>query len=201
MSRKEKSYSAELKYQAVSDYLSGKGSLREICRKYKIRSTRQLRNWIKMYNGHKELKCYTGGSRMTKGRDTTYEERIAFVKECIENGYNYTEISEKYKVGYQQIYTWVQKYKKDGEDALKDRRGRHKKDHKPQTEEERLRICCLQYAGTIPRFRLAAMDRKVFVHLRAVIVKDVLCSAQYHIFNAESTEVVDFRAFPVYSVT
>ena len=59
---------------------------------------------------------------MTKGRDTTYEERIAFVKECIENGYNYTEISEKYKVGYQQIYTWVQKYKKDGEDALKDRR-------------------------------------------------------------------------------
>ena len=67
---------------------------------------------------------------MTKGRDTTYEERIAFVKECIENGYNYTEISEKYKVGYQQIYTWVQKYKKDGEDALKDRRGRHKKDYK-----------------------------------------------------------------------
>ena len=83
MSRKEKSYSAELKYQAVSDYLSGKGLLREICRKYKIRSTRQLRNWIKMYNGHKELKCYTGGSRMTKGRKTTYEERIAFVKECM----------------------------------------------------------------------------------------------------------------------
>ena len=77
---------------------------------------------------------------MTKGRKTTYEERIAFVKECIENGYNYIEISEKYKVGYQQIYTWVQKYKKDGEDALKDRRGRHKKDYKPQTEEERLRL-------------------------------------------------------------
>ena len=77
---------------------------------------------------------------MTKGRKTTYEERIAFVKECIENGYNYTEISEKYKVCYQQIYTWVQKYKKDGEDALKDRRGLHKKDYKPQTEEERLRL-------------------------------------------------------------
>ena len=150
MSRKEKSYSVELKYQAVSDYLSGKGSLREICRKYKIRSTRQLRNWIKMYNGHKELKCYTGGSRMTKGRDTTYEERIAPVHECIENGYNYTGIAQKHKVGYQQIYTWGQKYKKDGEEGLKDRRGRHKKDHKPQTEEEQSRICCLQYAGTIP---------------------------------------------------
>ena len=83
MSRKNKSYLVELKYQAVGDYLSGGGALREICRKYGIRSTRQLRNWIKLYNSHKELKCYTGGSRMTKERDTTYEERIAFVKECI----------------------------------------------------------------------------------------------------------------------
>ena len=100
MSRKNKSYPAELKYQAVGDYLSGGGALREICRKYGIRSTRQLRNWIKLYNSHKELKCYTGGSRMTKGRDTTYEERIALVHECIENGYNYTGIAQKHKVGY-----------------------------------------------------------------------------------------------------
>ena len=42
---------------------------------------------------------------MTKGRKTTYEERIVFVKECIENGCNYTEIAQKHQVGYQQIYT------------------------------------------------------------------------------------------------
>ena len=140
MSRKNKSYPAELKYQAVADYLSGAGSLRAICRKYKIGNKKRLQDWIKLYNGHKELKCHTGGSRMTKGRKTTYEERIAFVKECIENGCNYTEIAQKHQVGYQQIYTWVQKYKKYGEDALKDRQGRHKKDYKPQTEEERLRL-------------------------------------------------------------
>lgn len=58
----------------------------------------------------------------------------------IENGYNYTGIAQKHKVGYQQIYTWVQKYKKDGEEGLKDRRGRHKKDYKPQTKEERLKL-------------------------------------------------------------
>lgn len=56
---------------------------------------------------------------MTKGRSTTYEERIALVRECIEKGYNYGEIAEKYKVGYQQIYTWVKKYKEKGEAALK----------------------------------------------------------------------------------
>lgn len=90
MSRKNKSYPAELKYQAVADYLSGAGSLRAICKKYKIGNKKRLQDWIKLYNSHKELKCYTGGSRMTKGRDTTYEERIALVHECIENGYNYT---------------------------------------------------------------------------------------------------------------
>ena len=83
MSRKNKNYLAELKYQAVGDYLSGEGSLREICKKYGIRDKHTLQDWIKLYNGHKELKCYTGGIRMTKGRKTTYEERIAFVKECM----------------------------------------------------------------------------------------------------------------------
>lgn len=112
MSRKNKSYPAELKYQAVADYLSGAGSLQAICKKYKIGNKKRLQDWIKLYNSHKELKCYTGGSRMTKGRDTTYEERIALVHECIENGYNYTGIAQKHKVGYQQIYTWVQKYKR-----------------------------------------------------------------------------------------
>ena len=104
MSRKNNHYSAELKYQAAGDYLSGKGSLQVISKKYGLRDTKQLRNWIKMYNGHTELKSYTGGNRMTKGRSTTYEERIALVKECLKNGYNYGEIAEKYEVGYQQIY-------------------------------------------------------------------------------------------------
>ena len=85
MSRKNNHYTSEAKYQAVGDYLSGKGSLKAISKKYGLRDTKQLRNWIKMYNGHTELKSYTGGSCMTKGRNTTYEERIALVKECIEN--------------------------------------------------------------------------------------------------------------------
>ena len=163
MSRKNKSYLVELKYQAVGDYLSGGGALREICRKYGIRSTRQLRNWIKLYNSHKELKCYTGGSRMTKGRSTTYEERIALVRECIEKGYNYGEIAEKYKVGYQQIYTWVKKYKEKGEAALKEHRGRHKKDYTPQTEEERLK---LEVAALKRQLYLAQMENDVLKKLQ-----------------------------------
>ena len=100
---------------------------------------------------------------MTKGRDTTYEERITLVMECIEKGYNYTEIAEKYKVGYQQIYTWVQKYKKNGEDALKDRRGRHKKNRKPQTEEEQLK---LEVATLKRQLYLARMENDVLKKLQ-----------------------------------
>ena len=115
MSRKNKSYPAELKYQAVADYLSGAGSLRAICKKYKIGNKKRLQDWIKLYNSHKELKCHAGGSRMTKGRDTTYEERIALVHECIENGYNYTGIAQKHKVGYtftsrEQLISTIESY-------------------------------------------------------------------------------------------
>ena len=115
MSRKNKSYPAELKYQAVADYLSGAGSLRAICKKYKIGNKKRLQDWIKLYNSHKELKCHTGGSRMTKGRDTTYEERIALVHECIENGYNNTGIAQKHKVGYtftsrEQLISTIESY-------------------------------------------------------------------------------------------
>ena len=163
MSRKNNHYSAEVKYQAVGDYLSGKGSLKAISKKYGLRDTKQLRNWIKMYNSHTELKSYAGGSRMTKGRSTTYEERITLVKECIENGYNYGEISEKYKVGYQQIYTWVRKYKENGESALKDHRGRHKKDYIPQTEEERLK---LEVATLKWQLYLAQMENDVLKKLQ-----------------------------------
>ena len=40
-------YPKELKEQAVNDYLSGKGSLSNICKSYKIKSPRTLRSWIK----------------------------------------------------------------------------------------------------------------------------------------------------------
>ena len=71
---KNKKYSKELKMQAVQDYLAGKGSLQEICKKYNILSDRQLRNWIMWYNGHKEIKersSAKGEIYMTKGRKTT----------------------------------------------------------------------------------------------------------------------------------
>lgn len=135
-----KKYSAELKYAAVLDYLSGVASQEEICKKYKISSTTQLRNWILWYNGHKELKdTRSGGNKlMTKARKTTFEERIEIVKYCIANDRNYALTMEKYNVSYQQIYLWVRKYEQKGIDGLVDGRGKAKAES-DLTEVDRLK--------------------------------------------------------------
>ena len=133
-------YDPILKETAVRDYLSGKGSIREICRRHKIRDTKQLRSWIKMYNGHKDFKKQTGGSYMTKGRETTQTERIAIAKACIANGKNYGEVAISYNVSYQQARNWTLKYIEGGESSLEDRRGQRKKNQQPRTELEQAQI-------------------------------------------------------------
>ena len=128
-SHKNKKYSKELKMQAVQDYLTGKGSLQAICKKYNILSDCQLRDWIKWYNGHKEFKersSTKGEIYMTKGRKTTQEERAEIVAFCIEHNKDYGLTVETYNVSYQQVYAWVRKYEEGGVDKLKDNRGRSK---------------------------------------------------------------------------
>jgi transposase len=123
------SYSADFKTQAVEAYLRGEGGLMEICKQYKLRSKRQLMDWIKVYNGHKELRASGGQGRgiyMTKGRETTLDERIEIVSYCISTGKDYGATIEKYGVSYQQIYSWVSKYEEKGVNGLIDKRGKRK---------------------------------------------------------------------------
>lgn len=127
-SKKWKRYSKELKESAVRDYCSGEYSQYEIIRKYGISSRGVLQKWIKKYNSHREL-IDTGTRRthsMTKGRKTTWKERIEIVQDALANGKNYQKTAEKHQVSYQQVYQWVRKYEAGGWDSLKDRRGRSK---------------------------------------------------------------------------
>ena len=116
------------KENAVQEYLSGTGSLRDICKKYKLKSVTPLRNWIKMYNSHEKLKASgTGGAViMTKGRKTTFDERIEIVQYCIAHNHNYAETATKYNVSYQQARSYTVKYEAGGVEALRDMRGRAK---------------------------------------------------------------------------
>ena len=135
-----KRYPKEVKEQAVADYLAGRGSLLDICKIHKIRSTTQLRNWIKKYNSHEELKVSrTGGAViMTKGRKTSFNERVEIVRYCIAHDHNYAETAAKYDISYQQARSYTIKYEDGGVEALQDRRGRSKP-KKEMSELEKLR--------------------------------------------------------------
>lgn len=135
-----KKYSKEFKEVAIKEYLLGQSSYREICEKYQIKSTSQLRDWIKKYNSHEGIKTSnTGGlSIMTKGRKTTFDERVTIVQYCIEHNHNYNETAEKFQISYQQARNYVVKYESDGIEGLRDRRGKRKA-KEDMTEIEKLR--------------------------------------------------------------
>ena len=76
--RKGHTYRTPAQKEAVSITLSGKGSLRDICARHKISDAQILRRWIMKYNSHDKE---TGGRAiMTKGRKTTFEERVEIVQ-------------------------------------------------------------------------------------------------------------------------
>ena len=136
-------YSPELKTKAVLKYLQGSMSMPEVCKNYKIRDERQLRNWIKVYNAHGDfnsVKHSGGGSYMKKARSTSQEERLQIVKDCLKSGRNYGEMALKYNVSYQQVRTWTLRFEELGEAGLEDRRGKRKKDQTPRTELEAAQI-------------------------------------------------------------
>ena len=75
---------------------------------------------------------------MTKGRKTTFDERLKIVADHLISGSTYMETAEKYGISYQQIYQWILKYKTNGIDGLKDKRGRSRTSEE-MTELERIK--------------------------------------------------------------
>jgi transposase len=75
---------------------------------------------------------------MTKGRKTTFNERVDIVQYCIAHEHNYAETSEKYQVSYQQARNYTTKYEANGIEALRDNRGKQKSQNE-MNELEKLR--------------------------------------------------------------
>ena len=123
-------YSKEFKCQVVLEYLDGEGSYRELANRHGIPNSDTVRQWLMKYTKGEEIKDYDPHPEvyMASPRKTTYEERLEIVKYCIDNDKNYTKTANEYQCSYNQVRNWVLKYEEDGEEALHDRRGKHKKD-------------------------------------------------------------------------
>ena len=136
-----KSYTKEFKLRVVEEYIAGLGSLQSLIIKYDISSTRQLQNWISLYNANRELTDYCPKQEVYMAearRKTTIEERKEIVAYCINHDRNYKDTASLYDVSYSQVYSWVKKYDTSGEESLIDKRGHHKTDDEID-ELERLR--------------------------------------------------------------
>lgn len=155
-------YSPELKETVVKEYLKGGISQADLCSKYDITHSGIVRKWLKKYNCHKGFRKNTSKEvPMTKGRPTTFDERLEMVSECISAGKDYNKIAEKYGVSYQQIYGWVRRYEIEGPDGLNDRRG-IRKEESNMTETEKLRA---ELRMTKAKLRYAEMENDLLKKL------------------------------------
>lgn len=140
-SKKNSSYTKEFKTIMVEKYLAGEMSVTDLCAKYGIKAHYTLQRWISLYNSDMELKDYNPKQEVYMAearRKTTIEERKEIVEYCINHERNYKDAAALYDVSYSQVYSWVKKHDKNGEEALSDKRGRHKADDEID-ELERLR--------------------------------------------------------------
>ena len=166
-----KSYSLELKISAVNDYLEGNGSLQTVAARYGLRSKTQLQRWIESYNTHGEIRARGsgGGSYMRKARETTYEERLKIVLDCLANDKNYGAMALKHECSYQQVRNWVLKYEKMGAEGLEDRRGRCAGTQPSRTSEEELRD---KIAELEQKNRNLQMENDLLKKVRELEMKD-----------------------------
>ena len=140
-SKKNSSYTKEFKTMMVEKYVAGEMSLTDLCAKNGIKAHSTLQRWISLYNSDMELKDYNPKQEVYMAeskRKTTIEERKEIVEYCINHERNYKDTALLYDVSYSQVYSWVKKYDANGDEALTDKRGRHKTDDEVD-ELERLR--------------------------------------------------------------
>lgn len=137
--KNDRRYTNEFKEKVVSEYLKTNCSPNFVARKYNIPSKTTVINWINRYTEGKENKTYSPKSEVYNimGAKKSYEEKVEIVEDYIDNKLTYTEAAEKHQVSYNNIYSWVNKYKKHGPKGLEDNRGRGKPSEL-QTKEERL---------------------------------------------------------------
>jgi len=140
--RKKTRYSKEFKEMVIREHIQNKISFRMLAIKYGLRSYGMVANWFRDYTIGK--KTYSNrnqrNQRMKDGRKTTQLERVEIAQWAIANDYAYHEAAERFNVSYQQVYTWVKKLKKDGTDALSDRRGKNKSTPLTELDKAKLEI-------------------------------------------------------------
>ena len=106
---------------------------------------------------------------MRKARQTTPEERLEIVQDCLANNKDYRATALKYNCSYQQVRNWVLRYEKMGASGLEDRRGRRTGSQPARTLEEEMRD---KIAELERRNRDLQMENDLLKKVRELEMKD-----------------------------
>lgn len=138
--RNNRRYTKEFKEKVISEHFENGYDAHYLANKYNIPSHSTVKDWINRYTGGKENKTQSPKSEVYNimGIKKTYEEKVKIVEDYIDNKLTYKEAAEKHQASYNNIYSWVNKYKKHGPKGLEDNRGR-RKPKELQTEKEQLK--------------------------------------------------------------
>lgn len=120
-------YSPRAKLAVIKMYQDGM-SLREIEREFGI-DRKDIRDWLYRYE-----KLGDEGLGRQKYNCTTFETRCDAVRDYVEHGMTYRELSAKYGISRGQLKVLMSKFKEGGYEALREkRRGRPRKIQSPQS--------------------------------------------------------------------
>lgn len=139
MQKNHKIYTKNLKEKIIESYNEGNWSYSDLAVKYKISNSSLISRWVLGYNNSNKTTYGRLGGVTMKGRKTTLDERVEVISYLIDNDIDYNRTSTHFKVSYQQVYTWYNKYKKLGLEGLLDNRGRKRNDDTSLSELELLR--------------------------------------------------------------
>lgn len=173
---KNKSYSKEFKEQVIKEYLSGKETSYSLANKYNISTAEIVRKWVLKYNEGIEIKDYNpkGDVYIMKARKTTFEERLEIVNYVLSNDNDYKGAADKYNVPYASVYQWVLKFNENGEEALKDRRGRPSSNENPKelTTEEKQAIEIEKLKRELERSKMVIEVLKKNIEIQERMARD-----------------------------
>jgi len=167
------SYSSEFKMKVIKEYLEGKGSFVDIAAKNNITYSMVI-NWVNKYNNGEERKDYNPKSEVysMKSRKTTLEERIEIVKYSLDNNNDYKGAADKFLVPYANVYNWVKMYNEQGEEGLKEHRGRPKNSTTELTELEKKDLEIAKLKLEVEKHKRAEEILKKNLEIRKQLFKD-----------------------------
>lgn len=104
-----KKYSIELKKKVIKEYEETEISLNELARKYDIKSTKSIREWIRKY------KLYgINGIEIPNSKEYPLELKQNVIKYALTEDLNFRELADKFEIrNPKTVSEWVRKFQEE----------------------------------------------------------------------------------------